>query len=169
MYGVQLTQNEVSAEQMLQTVAKYVKQTELAKRMGLKVQQLNIYMHGAIVPTKHYESLNAVVCQIGEELNAMRIENENTLEQLKSLGKWVNLPWLMQKELGLTVRQTKMRMSDKREKVYGQFTPEMLRTINAALIRASFELLQIKVVAPIQDNIDNKVETYATVQDSSKE
>ena len=152
MNGVQLTQYEVSAEQMLHTVAKYVKQTDLAKRIGIKVQQLNTYMSGMSIPVKYYDKLNEVVAEISKELNGTTIGEENTLEQLKTLGKWVRLPWLLQEELGLTVRQATMRMSDKREGVYGKFTPEMLRIINTAIIRASFELMQIRVARPVQEN-----------------
>lgn len=168
--NITITRQTVTLKQALGVLCNIYKKQYLQEVSGVNRNYysmvLNGYAYGSVreLPVRYIQQLNDAVLVMGKRLSQTRITEEDTLSQIKALGKWVNLPHLFYERMGWTVGQLRGRTSNKAASTYGKFSGEQLFTINTHLMQMALETLQVQIALPVQENTDNKVETTAAVQ-----
>ena len=175
MTNFTIAKNDYSLQDGIAVLTAIFKKGYLAQEGGFYQHYFSMVTTGykfgnfANFPPRIVDSINEVAERAAIRLSHTRITDEDVVGQIKALGKWVNLPNLFQTEMGWTYGKMNGRLRLKTATCYGKFSAEELRDINETINRMALKAMQVHIVLPVQDNIDNKVETATDVQDSSKE
>ena len=174
MGNIELQKTTVGVKQGITFLASVFKAIHISRETGVHRNYLCIVTTGLRVggltefPDRYIQALNDYAQRYGEQLFQTRITADNPVEQLKALGKWVNLPYLFEQVMHWKPSQYQNRISRQTSIVYGKFSAEQLTQINDAILMLAIKATSMHIATPVQENTDNKVENTAAVQDPCK-
>lgn len=157
----------------LSIVTRIFKNKVLVKESGVHANYFSMVVcdmrYGGVhrLPDRYRDSINAAIQTLSMRLMQVRIDKEGSIDQIRSLGKWVMLPHLFQCEMHWTFGKMNGRIRQKSASCYGKFSEEELRSINEAIARMAFTAMQIHLVSDVQENTPQSKESSIALQESS--